>query len=588
TYPAVAVLVQLFEQLGEFLFAELRAAVIGEVRRLDVAAAVPVQVVEKAAGPASEQRLRRCRQLPKKLLAVAAAAAAAVVFVFLLAPVGSPLRRLRRQVDAASSEKNHPIRVPEAPPGRAKKSIDQPTEKRDDRLKSCLALAFSRRRGNRQSARSAQFGAALSAAAALKRHGERLPPERAAELQRLTAAAGSRADDRQEDVRHGARLSALCWVAAAPSRWRTSSGSGGATLRPPCGRGMANILLGAGIAVLATCYIYWLAAISPSVHGGGGNGGTVAVEQWRGESASSVGVASAHGVFNSSQATLRFPKNLDDLTILAKLLTFYKERYFAYVLLLFCSAYLYKQCFAIPGSVFMNLLAGALFGVLYGFPLCCFLTACGASGCYLLSKHFGKDLAERMLRARLLPLQRKVEDHRDSLFSFLLFLRLFPMSPNWFLNIASPLVNVPLLYFFPSVLIGPIIDSPPINSERSAEISRIGRVDLPGELLEAGGGLLTVSNGGLLSQTAVDLARCRRQAPLTGLNLSSCCSRCRPSSDTVLDVCHNLLANFWLTFWQPQHVTPSSGAGRQKVGRIRGAQQVQDKIQLRQRAAGLQ
>ncbi|PAA91657.1 hypothetical protein BOX15_Mlig018396g1 [Macrostomum lignano] len=217
---------------------------------------------------------------------------------------------------------------------------------------------------------------------------------------------------------------------------------------------MANILLGAGIAVLATCYIYWLAAISPSVHGGGGNGGTVAVEQWRGESASSVGVASAHGVFNSSQATLRFPKNLDDLTILAKLLTFYKERYFAYVLLLFCSAYLYKQCFAIPGSVFMNLLAGALFGVLYGFPLCCFLTACGASGCYLLSKHFGKDLAERMLRARLLPLQRKVEDHRDSLFSFLLFLRLFPMSPNWFLNIASPLVNVPLLYFFPSVLIG--------------------------------------------------------------------------------------------------------------------------------------
>ena len=42
----------------------------------------------------------------------------------------------------------------------------------------------------------------------------------------------------------------------------------------------------------------------------------------------------------------------------------------------------------------------------------------------------------------------------DSLFFFLLFLRLFPMSPNWFLNMASPILNVPVHLFFPSVLIG--------------------------------------------------------------------------------------------------------------------------------------
>lgn len=31
----------------------------------------------------------------------------------------------------------------------------------------------------------------------------------------------------------------------------------------------------------------------------------------------------------------------------------YKEEHFIYVLVLFCSAYIYKQTFAIPGSVFM-------------------------------------------------------------------------------------------------------------------------------------------------------------------------------------------------------------------------------------------
>ena len=42
----------------------------------------------------------------------------------------------------------------------------------------------------------------------------------------------------------------------------------------------------------------------------------------------------------------------------------------------------------------------------------------------------------------------------DSLFFFLLFLRLFPMSPNWFLNMASPILNIPIHLFFMSVFIG--------------------------------------------------------------------------------------------------------------------------------------
>ena len=52
----------------------------------------------------------------------------------------------------------------------------------------------------------------------------------------------------------------------------------------------------------------------------------------------------------------------------------------------------------------------------------------------------------------------QVEANMDSLFYFLLFLRLFPMSPNWFLNISSPILNIPIHYFFFSVLIGKSIN----------------------------------------------------------------------------------------------------------------------------------
>lgn len=50
---------------------------------------------------------------------------------------------------------------------------------------------------------------------------------------------------------------------------------------------------------------------------------------------------------------LRFPSDLDELRDLAELLKFYKRQHTGYVFVLFCSAYLYKQSFAIPGSSFL-------------------------------------------------------------------------------------------------------------------------------------------------------------------------------------------------------------------------------------------
>ncbi|XP_074045681.1 transmembrane protein 41A [Macrotis lagotis] len=151
---------------------------------------------------------------------------------------------------------------------------------------------------------------------------------------------------------------------------------------------------------------------------------------------------------------LKFPSDLEELRELSGFLQAYKGEHQAYVLLLFCCAYLYKQCFAIPGSGFLNILAGALFGPWMGLVLCCVLASVGATCCYLLSSAFGKQLVVSYFPDKVAMLQKKVEDNRNSLFFFLLFLRLFPMTPNWFLNFSSPILNIPITQFFFSVLLG--------------------------------------------------------------------------------------------------------------------------------------
>ncbi|KAM4560677.1 transmembrane protein 41A-A [Fundulus diaphanus] len=151
---------------------------------------------------------------------------------------------------------------------------------------------------------------------------------------------------------------------------------------------------------------------------------------------------------------LKFPSDLEELRELAELLQFYKKEHTAYVLLLFCSAYLYKQSFAIPGSSFLNILAGAIFGPYEGLLLACALTTVGSTMCYLLSQAFGKHYIVNIFPEKVSMLQKKVEDNRDCLFFFLLFLRFFPMTPNWFLNMSAPIVNIPITFFFCSVFIG--------------------------------------------------------------------------------------------------------------------------------------
>ncbi|XP_056441465.1 transmembrane protein 41A-B-like [Gadus chalcogrammus] len=197
---------------------------------------------------------------------------------------------------------------------------------------------------------------------------------------------------------------------------------------------MRSIVGLVGVLSAATCYLYLLSTHLPAV--------------------SPIPSDNTDEDSEVKEYRLKFPSDLDELRELAETLKFYKREHHNYVLLLFCSAYLYKQSFAIPGSSFLNMLAGALFGTWEGLALACLLTTSGSTFCYLLSSAFGKEHVIRLFPDKVALLQRKVEENKRSLFFFLLFLRLFPMTPNWFLNVTSPILNIPLTLFFPTVLIG--------------------------------------------------------------------------------------------------------------------------------------
>ncbi|ETI54308.1 hypothetical protein F443_02850 [Phytophthora nicotianae P1569] len=134
---------------------------------------------------------------------------------------------------------------------------------------------------------------------------------------------------------------------------------------------------------------------------------------------------------------------------------------FPLALTCFTSVYVLKQTFAIPGSALLNVFAGAILPLSLAFPLVCTLTACGASCCFLLSKNLASEeivlsVCERLLPGKLHTLRHKIEDAtaRGQLLYLLLFLRVFPFTPNWFLNMASPWLKVPLKLFAPSVALG--------------------------------------------------------------------------------------------------------------------------------------
>ena len=94
----------------------------------------------------------------------------------------------------------------------------------------------------------------------------------------------------------------------------------------------------------------------------------------------------------------------------------------------------------------------------------------GASACYGLSYTFGRGIVAHFFPSQLINFKKKVwhsinfEIYSEiylqvihnihNLFWYMLFLRITPLVPNWFVNISSPIVGIPFSYFFFGTLFG--------------------------------------------------------------------------------------------------------------------------------------
>jgi uncharacterized membrane protein YdjX (TVP38/TMEM64 family) len=156
-------------------------------------------------------------------------------------------------------------------------------------------------------------------------------------------------------------------------------------------------------------------------------------------------------------ASTGMPTSLADVKHYAKEYSGFAGTHPMHMLIIYAVVFVFKQTFSIPGSAILNIMGGALYKQPVAFILACCLTALGASLCYLIASVMGAGMTEFMLGTEKLEQFRaeiEKEKRRKNLFWFCLSLRLFPFTPNFFLNLASGVLHVPFPYFFFSVLVG--------------------------------------------------------------------------------------------------------------------------------------
>nr|XP_023017273.1 transmembrane protein 41 homolog isoform X1 [Leptinotarsa decemlineata] len=151
---------------------------------------------------------------------------------------------------------------------------------------------------------------------------------------------------------------------------------------------------------------------------------------------------------------IKLPYNLEDAKNLGIVLNKYKSEHYYQVMAGVFLMYIFLQTFAIPGSLFLSILSGFLFPFTVALILVCTCSMVGASLCFMLSQLLGKKLVFYFFPERAQSWAAKVDKHRDNLLNYVIFLRITPFLPNWFINLVAPVIGVPLFPFAFGTFIG--------------------------------------------------------------------------------------------------------------------------------------
>jgi uncharacterized membrane protein YdjX (TVP38/TMEM64 family) len=162
-----------------------------------------------------------------------------------------------------------------------------------------------------------------------------------------------------------------------------------------------------------------------------------------------------------------------DLQLLKRCVEFYMGDFYWVVVSVLCSVYVFLQAFAIPGPAIIAILMAALFGGWAGGIMSMSCSLFGSSICYSLFRFVGRPILGRFFSKGVSSLRGKLEENKDNIFFFFLFLRVTPILPNWFINISSGNLGITFTTFFFGTLLG-LIPNAVILARAGVELATIG------------------------------------------------------------------------------------------------------------------
>ena len=157
---------------------------------------------------------------------------------------------------------------------------------------------------------------------------------------------------------------------------------------------------------------------------------------------------------NHKQVVQKLPRDMEDAKSLARVLSLYRKNHYYSLITCIAFVYIFLQTFAIPGSIFLSVVCGFLFNFYIALFLICSCSATGATLCYLASSLIGPPLLQKYCKQRVEEWRSSVNNHRQHMLNYIIFLRITPFLPNWFINITSPVLDVSLIPFILGTFIG--------------------------------------------------------------------------------------------------------------------------------------
>lgn len=127
------------------------------------------------------------------------------------------------------------------------------------------------------------------------------------------------------------------------------------------------------------------------------------------------------------------------------------QSHFYLASLIFLIIYTLSVAISIPGAVFLTLIGGFLFGMVYGTILVVLSATLGATLLFLAVQSALGDVIASRASGWVESMRR---GFGDNAFSYLLFLRLIPIFPFWVVNIVPALLGVRLATFVAATFIG--------------------------------------------------------------------------------------------------------------------------------------